>query len=595
MKTRKQIDNRYKWDTTDIFKTEEEFYATAKELEGYTEVMKNYKGRLGSRDDLLSFFHLSVDAGKKFSLISAYASLNHCEDIEKSKYNDMTDFVSQLANKYSVATAFVSEELLSLNEDYLKSILADEDFSDFKMDLENLIRAKAHTLSEKEEIIVSKATLSLSEFSNVFERLTTLDIKFKKPVDSEGKKYHLDIDNIGDLLESKDRVLRKNAFTNFYKAISAFNNTLAANFIGSLKSDSFIADVYKYSSVLQQNLYASNIPEKVYSNLLTNVNNYLPLLHEYFAVKKQTLGVESLEYYDSYVSTAKFEKNYNFDESFDTVKKALAVFGKEYTDILQKSLDERWMDVYPTKNKDSGAFSMALYPVHPYVMLNTRDSLVSMFTLAHELGHALNAYFSSKNQTYNNSGNDTFVAEVASTTNEVLLLKYLYNNAKNDDEKIYYLEKYLRDFKSTLFRQTMFSEFEYFVHSKIEKGEQLNKDLLNRFYGELNRRYHGDALTHSNYINYEWSRIPHFFSPYYVYTYSTGYVSAVSLAYKILNNIPKAKEKYLKFLKAGSSKYPYEILKEAGVDLTENEPFEIAFEEMRWALNQLKKLTKNRK
>ena len=592
MKKREDIEEKYKWDLTPIYKSDDEALVDMETLKDRLELVSKYKGSLGNIDKCLEFLDEEQATSKIFNKVGVYLLLKRSEDLEKTKYIEMEDMLSTLGQKYSVATAFSDSEILSYGEEYVMSLINDVRFNDYKLGFIELLRGRKHVLNEAEETIVSLTSKAMGQYNEVFENTNVVDMKFDPAIDSKGKKRELNHDTFSLYMEDHDRILRKSAFEKLYKSYMDRANIFASNYLGSLYADCFYSKVYKYDSVLGESLFSDNIPESLYLKLVEQVEKHTPLLHKYFKLKKKIMGVKSLEYYDLYVSICDYNKKFKYEEGVEVVKQAVAPLGQDYVALIDRAVRERWLDVYPNKNKDSRCYSCGLYGVHPYVLLHDTGDMESVFTLAHELGHAMHSYFSDNTQVYTLADYSIFNAEIASTTNEVLLLKYFYNQAKTKKEKIYYLDRYLKMFKSTIYRQTMFSQFEHFAHTKVENDEPLSKQTMVDYYAELNKKYQGPAVKPCKEISYEWTRIPHFYRPYYVYKYSTGLISAICIASNILNDTPNAKENYREFLKAGGSDYPTNILKIAGVDLTEDAPYEIAFKEMKWALDELENLIK---
>lgn len=593
MKNRKEIDEKYKWNLNDIYSSESHLVDDLKIIKEKAKELKGFKGKLADKEKCLQFFKLSKSISLVFYKVSSYAFLKHSEDLENTKYNELLEEVSMLSHQISVDQSFVDAELSALSDEKITDMINDERFKNNVLTLKEIIRSKPHVLSEEEETIVSKTSLFAGEFSEIFDMFDSVDISIESAKDSNNQYHPVTLSNFILLLESPDRTLRKNAFENLYKAFINMQNTLSANYIANVKKDVSYSDIYKFSSTLESKLFSRNIDIKVYNNLIENTNKHLHLLHKYFQIKKKILRLKDLHYYDTFLKLGNVNKSFTFENSIHLIKEALQPLGEEYVKLIDKSVNERWMDVYPTKNKATGAFCSGLYGVHAYVLLNNVDNLESVFTTAHELGHAFHSYYSDTFQPYETSHYPIFLAEIASTANEILLIKHLYNNAITNEEKIFYLDKYLSMFKSTLFRQTMFTEFELFAHNQIENKLPLSKEKLKHFYAQLNKRYHGKSLTHASEIEYEWLRIPHFFRSFYTYQYSTGIVASINLVTNILEGKEDALAKYISFLKAGGSDYPTNILKNAGVDLSTNHPYTLAFKEMKWALDELEQLTSN--
>ncbi len=591
MKKRNQIANECKWDTTHIYATRADFDKDLSVVQNAVDKVGQFKGKLGNKTDLLSYFKFMEDISKLSEKLGAYVYLNHSADMENQEYVKLMNTLSSVGTKLSVADSFAESELNALGDEKLDVFIADPDFSVYKLDLIELKRGKDHILSEELERVVSKVGDFSGEFSDVFDNIDAIDVKFKS-FEVDGKKYEVNNSNYSLMLENKNALVRLNAFKNLMGGYMALQNTIATNYIASVKKDNFYTNIYKFDSGLAQTLFSGNMPNSLYDELVKEVRGNVKKLQAYLHLRKSALGLKQLTYADLRVAFTKSSSKPKYQEMCDTILKALAVMGEKYVEVVNTALKNRWIDVYPTINKDTGGYCLGVYGVHPYILLNTVDNLESMFTLVHEMGHAMHSYFSDTTLEYNLSQYPIFLAEIASTTNEVLLLKYLYNNSKNKQEKMYLLDKYLQMFRTTIFRQTMFSEFEDYAHKLVETGAPISKDVLTKKYGELNKFYHGSAVKHCKEIECEWMRIPHFYRSYYVFKYSTGLISAITIANRILSEKGYA-EKYLKgFLSAGGSDYPLNILKSVGVDLTTDTPYKTAFGEMDWAIAELKKLNK---
>ena len=444
-----------------IYKNDEDLKRDIDKLKTYPEKLASYKGKLGKVDKCLEFMKLGTEVSKLDEKISVYIMLKLSQDLSDSKYLQLESVVSAINKKISVASAFEESELLKCGEKYINKLIKDPRFEVYKLSLHNFLRNKEHILSEKEEELISKASKALGGYSDVFDNLDNLDLKFKDVLDSKGKKHEVNQHNYSELLESKDRTLRKNALISYTEGYHSLCNTIATNYINSVETDWFVADAYKFSSTLQSSLFGGNIPETVYAKLLENVGNNVKLVHKFYNLKRKALGYKDFYFYDRIVSITKSRKKYDYETSCDIVLNAMSVLGEDYVEHLKVAMSDRWIDVYPYEKKESGGFCCSVFEPHPYVLLNTVDDSRSIETLAHELGHAMHGKLSAENQPYESYDHTIFLAEIASTVNEVLLFKYLYANAKNDNEKLAHLEKYLSNIIATIFVQTLFSEFEY--------------------------------------------------------------------------------------------------------------------------------------
>ena len=590
MKKRSQIKDKYKWNLDDLASSDDKALQDLKEIEKFVDTIPSYKGKLGNKSILLKYLSECTENNKQLEIIGCYFHLKWCEDVASVKYNKIMGELQNLSRKIGINSAFENSELLSYGEEYLTNIISDKKFVLYKKSFEELLRSKPHVLNEESSKLMAKVGHFADDFGEIFDKFDAVDIKFCDVLDSKGKSHKLTNSNFANYLESKDRILRNNTWNNFYKAFMDMSNTIGTNYIGNVKSDVAYANIYNYNSTLESELFDDNINPKIYDKLIENINKYTPLLHRYYKLKKKALGLKDFGYADSYVTLSKYNPNFTYEQGVTMSKEALAPLGENYVNLVQKAVDERWIDVYPTQNKTTGGFCTGGYLVHPYILLNNEGRLDDVFTFIHEIGHAMHSYHSNETQPYTLADYPIVLAEIASTSNEVLLLKYLYSKATSKNEKIYYLDKYLKMFKSTIFRQTMFSEFEDYAHKSVEAGNALTVQTLCEYYGNLNKKYHGKAIKHCKEIEFEWLRIPHFYNSYYVYKYSTGMISAICLMSNILNGVDGAYEKYFSFLKAGGSDYPMNTLARAGVDLSTDEPYEIAFAEMKWALDELSKL-----
>ena len=591
MKKRSQIAEKYKWNLEDIYQNEEDLKRDINTVSKYPEILSGYKGKLGKVKVCLEFFDKCLELSQILEKIEIYLSLKLSENLEDNKYIELSSVVSNISQKIAVATSFEDAELIGYGEKYINKLLKDVRFKDYSMSLKDFLREKDRILDEKSETMLSKAMKSLGGFSDVYDNIDTLDLKFEDALNAKGKKVEVNQHNYSELMESADRVLRKNAYLSYLKGYQGLSNTIATNYIGSLEGDWFVADSYKFNSTLEESMFGENINKNVYEKLLDNVSNNLKLMHKFYNLKKKALKLDKFYIYDRSVKITNLNEKISYEDSFQKVIDAMSILGDEYTEGLKLARDNRWIDVFPCEKKTTGGFCCNMYAPHPYILLNTVDDSRSIYTLAHELGHAMHGYLSAKNQPYQTHDHTIFLAEIASTVNEVLLFKYLFNNATSKKEKLSHLEKYVSNIIATIYIQTMYSEFEYFAHTLVEKGEPISKDILNKKYRELNEKYYGkDVKIIKEDNGGTWMRIPHFYRAYYVYKYATGMSSAINFATRIYNNVPDAKEKYLQFLKAGTSDYSINILKNAGVDLEDDSSYKVVFDEIEWAIKEMEKL-----
>lgn len=583
---RSEVDKKYLWSLEDIYSDDRLWEKDCKELEKQADFPLAYRGKLTDKSKLLELLKKSDEYEIRLEKLYSYAKMRLDQDSSDDHYSALTDRGEALFVKYSSACSFINPELCAADESYIRALIEDPAFSDYDYMLKGILRKKKHTLSEKEEKLLSLSRAPLSMFQTAFGKIDNVDVKLGS-VKAGGKKIKLTHGAYSQLLQNPDQNVRRAAFNTYYKGYESLLNTIAAVYAGSVKADVFMARARGYKDCLSAAMFNENVPECVYTNLIESVNDNCRYVHEYVAYRKRALGVERLNMYDMYVPIVEgAEMSLPFEEAFELVKKGLAVLGDEYVSLLQKAKDERWMDVYETENKRSGAYSWGSYSTKPYVLLNYSATMHDIFTIAHELGHSMHSYYSNHTQPYSKSGYAIFVAEVASTVNEVLLLKYLLKTTSDKKTRKYLLSYYLDMFRTTLFRQTMFAEFEKISHDMEQKGKSLTPGALSAAYLKLNKKYYGAAVTHNKPISYEWARIPHFYNAFYVYKYATGITAAVNIAAGILQD-PSNIEKYKRFLSAGGSDSPYEILKIAGVDLAERKPFDAAMREFKQSLDML--------
>ncbi|MCJ1656759.1 oligoendopeptidase F [Staphylococcus sp. NRL 16/872] len=585
----------YTWDLTTIFESDDAFENALKEVEGYLGKEEQFKGHLGdSAETLYNALALDDEIETKLEKVYVYAHLKQDQDTSNDKYTGFESRAHQLIIKISSAWSFLVPEILQIDEDKLKSFINEnEDLKRYEFDLKLINEKRPHILDAEKEKLLTEVQDALSTPENVYGMFSNADLEFEDAVDKDGNKHPLTQGTFIKYLESDDRELRQSAYNNVYKGYGSYNNTLGSTLAGEVKKNVFNARTHNYKSARERALSNNHIPEEVYDNLVKTVHKYLPLLHRYTQLRKELLGIEDLKMYDLYtplVKDVKFEMPYK--EAKDWMLKALEPMGEEYLNVVKEGLDNRWVDVYENKGKRSGGYSSGAHLTNPFILLNWSDTVSDLYTLVHEFGHSAHSYFSRKNQPSNSSDYSIFVAEVASTCNEALLSDYMDKHL-DDEHRLLLLNQELERFRATLFRQTMFAEFEHKIHQIEEAGEPLTSTRMNEEYAKLNKQYFGDVVKTDDNISKEWSRIPHFYMNYYVYQYATGYSAAQSLSHQILAEGKPAVERYInEFLKKGSSNYPIEILKNAGVDMTTPEPIEQACEVFEQKLDAFEKLMK---
>ena len=589
-KNRSEVKKEYLWATEDMFASLKEWNDTFEKVDKAID-FKKYQGKLGNKADFLAFCKEEEKVLYDFEVLSVYAFMKHDEDAGNSEYVSLLSRTNDLGMKFSSETAFVVPELTSLSEDVLNGYIADPEMSDYDYMLKNVLKDKKHVLSKEGEQILALGGKVYGGFKEIFGMIDNADLNFGE-VTVNGEKVKLSHGTYSVLLANKDQKVRAEAFKTYYKAYINFINTISQTYVGNVNKDVFLARARKYGSCLEAALSSEDVDVKVYDNLLASVESALPAMHDYIRTRKQVLGLKELHMYDLYVPIVEgAELKLDYEEAFKLVKKGLSPLGEEYGKLLQRAHDERWIDVEETKGKRSGAYSIGVYGMkHPYVLLNYQPTTHDVFTIAHELGHAMHTYHSNKYQPQAKADYKIFVAEVASTVNEVLLLKYVLKNCTDNKLKKYLLSYYMDMIRTTLFRQTMFAEFEYIAHTDAENGKPLTKDSMNAAYLALNKKYYGDGVIHDDEIAYEWARIPHFYRAFYVYKYATGIISAISIAERIYNEGEVAVKDYFKFLSSGGSDSPVELLKLAGVDLTSTKAFEAAMNSFKATLEEFKSL-----
>lgn len=569
-KLRCEIEDKYKWDLTKIYKDEKEWQKDFDDVkEKILKVLEYKDSFLSNGKKLYEYLKYDEEVSRKLEKIYYYAHLNYDADTLDEKYKVMTNKVSDLFTKYNELSSFVVPEILKLDEEKLNTFYKDEEkLEDYRFSIENIYRFKNHTLDEEKEKMLSNLSKCLSNPEETYEALTDSDFEYDYITDEKGNKVKFNESNYSLFIKSKDRSVRKKAFEMLHNKYKKYIRTITSTYKGEVENNVVLAKIRNYDSAISASLYSDNVPVDIYNNLIKVVNDNMNVLYDYYDLKKEILSLDCLHMYDTYVEIInKIDKKYSFDEAKEIVIDALSVLGDKYVKKLKKAFDEKWIDIYHSKGKRSGAYSSGNFDVNPYVLLNFEGTLNDVSTLAHELGHSMHTYLSCKNNPYQYSSYEIFVAEVASTVNELLLANYMLKNSKNKEEKLAVINHILDLYKATLYRQTMFAEFEKETHKLREKGEVLTSDLLSNTYYNLVKKYFGPNVLCDDLIKYEWARIPHFYYNFYVYKYATGISAASYIVDGILNNKEGALENYINFLKTGGSMYPLDELKIAGVNL----------------------------
>lgn len=589
---RTEIAENLKWKTSDVFASDEaweqEYAAVEQEYANYD--FSSYKGKLNDKQTLLGCFDLSDKISRRIEKLYLYAHLLHDQDVRVSKYTSMNAKVGALISKIFARLSFVEPELTKLDDSLLQSFIADPDFAAYEYKLRQISKSKAHVLSEAEEKLLALGGDVMREFQGIFSMLDNANLNLPK-ASYNGQEIQMSHGTYGLILHGGNAAERKEWFEKYYGAYIKLIDAITETYYANVKKDVFYKTVRNYESCLAMALDGEDVTPKVYENLINAVQNALPVMHDYIRLRKEVAGLEEQHMYDIYVPlTQNAEIKMPFEKAYDLVVEGLAPLGKDYQELLRKARREGWIDVCENEGKRNGAYSSGVYDTHPYVLLNYQETTNDIFTVAHEMGHALHSYKSNNSQPYAKAQYTIFLAEIASTVNEVLLLKYLYKKTDDKNLKKYLLNYYMDMIRATLFRQTQFAQFEQIAHAKAESGEPLTKDTLCAAYYDLNKAYYGDGIIHDSQIAYEWARIPHFYTSFYVYKYATGITSAISIVKRILSEGESAVKDYFEFLSSGGFTDPVTILQKAGVDLTTEAPFEAAMQEFKETLEAFKAL-----
>lgn len=590
---RKEVPVELTWDLELIFANSGEFDTAVTELEQQATTFLTYQGQVGqSAQTLLTALEAWLDLDRALEKIYVYASMKNDQDTKNAEYQALFTRVQKLVAEVSAKIAWFEPELLALSEETVATYLQVEPkLQQYQHLLEVLLAKKPHILSDKEEALLAGASDILGAPENIFGVLNNADFKFAQVSDEAGNKVQLSQGLYGKLLESVNREVRKEAFEKLYLVYHQFRHTLATTLATHVRMHNFEAKLRGYNSAQERALASNSIPVKVYTTLLEQVEQHLPLLHRYVELRKKVLGLTELHMYDLYTPlTGKANLAYTYEEAKQESLKALAVLGDDYLEHVKEAYASRWIDVVENEGKRSGAYSSGVYDTAPYILLNWQDNLDNLFTLVHEMGHSMHTYLTTHNQPYQYGDYPIFLAEIASTTNENLLTQYLLETQKDPQVQAYVLNHYLDGFKGTVFRQAQFAQFELWLHEQEASGQALTAEKLADYYGKLNQHYYGSAVVNDQQIAYEWARIPHFYYNFYVYQYATGFAAATTLSQNILSKDPAKLTAYLDYLKAGSSNYPLEVMKQAGVNMEESAYLQESFKVFEKRLNQLEGL-----
>lgn len=591
---RDQIDEKFKWNLTDIYSDDLHWEKDFKWVSDNIVRYKTFEGRLENSSDLLACLKFNEEIGIKLERLYLYSMLAKDSDMRDTKYQGMDGRVKSLNAQILAASSFIKPEILKIDETRINEMLNNiAEFKIYKHLFNDLLRFRKHTLDKKQEELLAMAEEITQIPYNTYSLFTNADLKFPHVIDEDGNSIEISHSRYYAALYSKDRTYRENAFKAYLSVYMDNANSLSALFNGNIKTNIFYARTRKFQSARESALFKNNIPLSVYDNLVKTVNENMEPMYRWASLKKKLLKLDELHPYDVYVTVfdQKLEKKYPYDQAVKLVLDSLKIMGNDYLDSLNKAFNNRWIDVYETKAKRSGAYSSGTtFGVHPYVLLNWADLLNDVFTLAHEMGHNMHSYYTGLTQPYHYANYSIFLAEVASTFNENLLLDHLINISETKDEKLFLLEKYLNNISATVYRQVMFAEFEMLTHSKVENGEVLTPDTLCKLYKDIYQKYWGDEMVVDEEESYTWARVPHFYYNFYVYQYATGFAASEALAEKVKSEGKTAVKKYIDFLKAGSSDYPINILKNAGVDMNSPEPILAVTKKMNQIIDEIENL-----
>ena len=588
---RNTIENKFKWTIDEMYPNEEAMDKDIQKLKDLIEESKKYKGTLAdSEENLFQALNISEQASRLLQNLYVYTHMKSHEDTRINKNQANATKTDMLSTELSMATSYMVPEIIAMDSEKLENYIKTEKLSHYKKYVDDILRLKPHTLNEREEELLAAVSDLSGVPENIYDMLSFADLQFPEIEDEKGEKIRVTHANFSLFLKSKDARVRKDAFEAMYSVYNQYKNTFASTLYGGIKSEIFYAKTRKYESALQGSLFQDNVSVDVYNNLIDAVHENLDTLNDYIDLKKKFLGLDKINMYDLYVPlTENFDMEIPYEKAQEIILEALKPLGEEYLENVKKAFSEGWIDVYGNEGKQGGAYSWGSYDSKSYILMSYKDDLNSLFTLIHEMGHSMHSYYSKNNQPYLYSGYKIFVAEVASTLNELLLINYLLKNASSKEEKVYLLNYYLEQFRTTVYRQTMFAEFEKICHGKVENGEPLTAEDFNNIYYDLNKKYYGESSEVNEDIALEWARIPHFYSNFYVYKYATGFSAASALSKQILEEGDSAVDRYKEFLKSGGSEFPLDQLRKAGVDMEKKEAVDEALHVFKDLVKQLEK------
>ncbi|EJT6143373.1 oligoendopeptidase F [Clostridium perfringens] len=592
LRIRDEIPESDKWRIDKIYETPAKWNEELNKLKEEAPKLKDFEGKLGNKEDLKAFLLLNEKLSRKLGKLYVYAHMRSHEDTSNPEMQSLVNKIDPYSAEFSSYTAYFVPEILSLKEGTIENFInEDKDLKQYKIYFEMILNEKPHILSKEVESVLASVSDCLGAPESIYSMLTNSDMTFGEIVDESGRKVELTEGNYISFIKSKDRKVREAAFKLLFGTYKKYENTLATSLTSSIKNFVFESKTRKYNSSLEASLKPNNIPVEVYYNALKTVDENMDALHRYVRIKKRLLNLEEIHMYDLYVPVIECKKEHlEYKDAISLVEEGLKPLGKEYLDIFNEGINEGWIDVYENKGKRSGAYSWGSYDTMPYVLLNYNYELNDASTLAHEMGHSIHSYYTRKTQPYIYGDYSLFCAEVASTTNEILLIHHLIEKETDKNKKIYLINQELEQIRTTVFRQLMFAEFELKTHEAIENGESLTSEVLCKMWKDINIKYFGEDMNVDEEISIEWARIPHFYSDFYVYQYATGYAAASSFANSILSKGEEAVEKYKGFLKAGGSMYPIDTLKMAGVDMTTSKPLKDTLDRFNELLDMLEEI-----